>query len=123
MSLLRRRIPQVADRVSRLSPDELAISSITAAELYHGVVQNHVPDTELVRVRSLLDVIPVIDFGVNAAISYGAVRGILERTGQRIGQFDMLIAAHALSIGATLVTHNTREFRRVPDLLVEDWGA
>jgi tRNA(fMet)-specific endonuclease VapC len=71
--------------------------------------------------QSLFEVLPVIDFGSNAAISYGLVRTTLELSGQMIGQFDMLIAAHALSEGATLVTHNTREFRRVTGLSVEEW--
>ena len=115
-------MPRVAERLKTVSADELGVSSITAAELYHGVALNRLPETELQRVRLLLDTVTLLDFGVNAAISYGVVRGMLERAGQVIGQFDMLLAAHALSVGATLVTHNTREFRRVPGLLVEDWG-
>jgi tRNA(fMet)-specific endonuclease VapC len=113
----------VAERLSELSPDDLAVSAISAAELYHGVVRSNAADTELDRVRSLLEIVRVMDFGTNAAISYGLVRGMLERGGQLIDQVDMLIAGHALSLGATLVTHNTREFRRVPGLLIEDWGA
>jgi tRNA(fMet)-specific endonuclease VapC len=113
----------VAERLSELSPDDLAVSAISAAELYHGVVRSNTADSELDRVRSLLEILRVMDFGTNAAISYGLVRGMLERGGQLIGQVDMLIAGHALSLGATLVTHNTREFRHVPGLLVEDWGA
>lgn len=71
--------------------------------------------------QSLLEVLRVLNFGTDAAISYGVVCTLLERTGRAIGRFDMLIAGHALSEGATLVTHNTREFRRVPGLVVEDW--
>ena len=112
----------MAERLSKLSPDDLAVSAISAAELYHGVARSNRGDSELGRVRSLLDILRVLDFGTNAAISYGLVRGVLERSGQLIGQVDILIAGHALSLGATLVTHNTREFRRVPGLLVEDWG-
>lgn len=123
VSLLRRRLPQVAERLKNVSPDELAISAVSAAELYHGVGQSNFGDVELARVRELLEVVAVLDFGTNAAISYGVVRRVLERTGNVIGQFDMLIAGHALSVGATVVTHNTREFRRVPGLVVEDWGA
>ncbi len=121
MSLLRKRYPRVADRLSRLSADEVAISSITAAELYHGAALSREPEQELRRVQSLLDVLRVIDFGSDAAIAYGIVRASLERGGNLIGQFDMLIAAHALSEGATLVTHNMREFERVEGLLLENW--
>jgi len=99
----------------------IAISSISAAELYHGAARSSDPEQELRRMQSLLEVLPVIDFGSDAAISYGLVRALLERSGQMIGQFDMLIAAHALSEGATLVTHNTREFRRVTGLFLEEW--
>ena len=123
VSILRRRLPQVAERLSTLSPDDLAISAISVAELYRGVAQSTLGETELRRVRELLGVLSVLDFGTNAAISYGAVRSVLERTGHVIGELDMLIAGHALSVGATVVTHNTREFRRVPGLDVEDWGA
>jgi len=115
-------MPRVVERLKSVSADDLGVSSITAAELYNGVALNRLPETELQRVRLLLDTVTLLDFGVNAAISYGLVRGTLERAGQVIGQFDMLLAAHALSVGATLVTHNTREFGRVPGLLVEDWG-
>jgi tRNA(fMet)-specific endonuclease VapC len=74
-------------------------------------------------VQSLVEVLNVIDFGTDAAISYGVIRGSLERGGNVIGPFDLLIAGHALSLGATLVTHNTGEFLRVPGLVVEDWAA
>jgi tRNA(fMet)-specific endonuclease VapC len=123
VSLLRRRLPRVAERLTGVSPDALGISAISAAELYHGVGQSNFGDAELGRVRELLEILTVLDFGTNAAISYGIVRRMLEARGLVIGQFDMLIAGHALSVGATLVTHNTREFRRVPGLVVEDWGA
>jgi tRNA(fMet)-specific endonuclease VapC len=113
----------VVERLNELSVDDLAISAISAAELYHGAAHSRARETELRRVRALLEVLTVLDFGTNAAISYGVVRRMLERSGHVIGQFDMLIAGHALSVGATVVTHNTREFRRVPGLLVEDWGA
>jgi tRNA(fMet)-specific endonuclease VapC len=60
-------------------------------------------------------------FDGDAASAYGPLRASLESQGMPIGPIDMLIAAHALSLGATLVTNNEREFRRVPGLLVENW--
>jgi tRNA(fMet)-specific endonuclease VapC len=122
VSFLRKRLPRAAQRLRELSADGIAVSSITAAELYHGAARSRDPEQEVRRIQSLLEVLPVLDFGSNAAISYGVVRGLLERRGQLIGQFDMLIAGHALSEGATLVTHNTREFQRVAGLLLEDWS-
>jgi tRNA(fMet)-specific endonuclease VapC len=63
----------------------------------------------------------VVDFDEAAARHYGDIRAYLERKGQVIGPYDMQIAAHARSQGLTLVTHNTREFSRVPDLALDDW--
>ena len=121
VSLLRGRLPRAAERLRKLSADAIGISSISAAELYHGAARSRDPEQELRKMQSLFEVLPVIDFGSNAAISYGLVRTTLELSGQLIGQFDMLIAAHALSEGATLVTHNAREFRRVSGLSIEEW--
>jgi tRNA(fMet)-specific endonuclease VapC len=106
-----------------VSPDDLAVSSITAAELFHGAARSHDPQKEFRRVQSLIDVLNMMEFGTDAAISYGVMRGRLERQGNVIGPFDLLVAGHALSLGATVVTHNTREFARVPGLVVEDWTA
>jgi tRNA(fMet)-specific endonuclease VapC len=122
VSMLRKRLPRAAVRLSEIPADELAVSSITAAELYHGAARSQAPEQEVRRVQALLAILPVLDFGSSAAISYGVVRGLLERSGQAIGLFDMLIAGHALAENATVVTHNSREFRRVPGLLIEDWG-
>jgi tRNA(fMet)-specific endonuclease VapC len=62
-----------------------------------------------------------LEFGSDAAVSYAFVRSFLGQRGQLIGELDMLIAAHALAKGATVVTHDTRDFMRVPGLVVEDW--
>ena len=64
----------------------------------------------------------VARYGLEAALIYGEIRAGLERGGKTIGPLDMLIAAHALSLGATLVTNNEAEFRRVPDLRSENWA-
>jgi tRNA(fMet)-specific endonuclease VapC len=66
--------------------------------------------------------IPVLPLEVSTGAHYGEVRAALERKGTPIGAYDLLIAAHALSLGLTLVTNNTREFRRVPHLIVENWA-
>jgi tRNA(fMet)-specific endonuclease VapC len=64
----------------------------------------------------------IVAFGPEAAAAYGRIRATLERAGTPIGPLDTLIAAHALSLGVTLVTNNTREFERVPGLRAEDWA-
>jgi tRNA(fMet)-specific endonuclease VapC len=62
-----------------------------------------------------------VSFNENAAAKYGEIRAFLDARGKPIGAYDMMIAAHALSLGLTLVTNNVREFNRVPDLQVENW--
>jgi tRNA(fMet)-specific endonuclease VapC len=121
VSLIRKPSARVLDRVRHLSADEVGVSAITAAELYHGAALSRDPEREFTRVQLLLDPLRIIEFGSQAAIAYGIVRASLERTGTLIGPIDMLIAGHAVSVGATLVTQNTREFERVDGLLVEDW--
>ena len=59
---------------------------------------------------------------VSCVHHYGRIRDVLGKSGKTLGPLDLLIAAHALALGAKLVTHNTREFRRVPDLQIEDWA-
>lgn len=78
---------------------------------------------QLGQIENLLTLLDVLPFDLECAASYGILRGILEHRGQLIGQMDMLIAAHALTLPATLVTHNVREFSRVPGLSIEDWTA
>lgn len=121
VAILRRRLPQTVRRVRAAGIGELAISSISAAELFHGVARSAEPLAERRKVAELLAAVGTIDFGRNAAIAYGFVRGHLERRGQLIGPLDLLIAAHALAEDATLVTQNVREFTRVPGLKLENW--
>ncbi len=104
-----------------MSADDLGISAVSAGELYHGAAKSAQPQAEMRKVQELLILLRPIDFGSEAALAYGLVRSFLEGKGQVIGPLDMLIAAHALSEQAILVTHNTREFGRIPDLHVEDW--
>lgn len=123
ISILRNRLPHATERLRATHIEDLAISSISAAELYHGASRSVNSEREIRRIQDLLTLVRLVEFGSDAAISYGFVRSVLERTGQVIGLMDMLIAAHALAIGAIVVTHNTREFRRVPGLEVENWNA
>jgi tRNA(fMet)-specific endonuclease VapC len=121
VSILRNRLPRAVRRLREAGIDELAISSISAAELYHGAAKSRDPERETRKIQDLLTLIRPIEFGSTAAIAYGFIRSFLERQGQSIGPFDMLIAAHALSEDATLVTHDVREFGRVPGLSIENW--
>lgn len=104
------------------SVGDIGISSITLAELRFGVEKSR----QVEKNRQALDefVLPleIADFDENAADSCGKVRTALEKQGTPIGSMNMLIGAHALSLGATLVTNNTSEFRQIAGLRIEDWS-
>lgn len=118
--LIRRPDSALARRVSALEPGSVAISVIVAAELRYGVERRR--SERLTRqVETVLSAIDVLPLEEPADRHYGAVRSGLERIGRPIGRNDLLIAAHARALGATLVTNNVDEFRRIPDLAVEDW--
>jgi tRNA(fMet)-specific endonuclease VapC len=115
------RYPAVADRIQRSLPADLCVSSIVAAELRYGADNSRYPVRNHSRLDVLLGEIRCLDFDLAASAAYGALRVGLERKGQPIGAHDMLIAAHAISAGAVLVSDNVREFARVKGLSVENW--
>ncbi len=100
--------------------DTICISIIVAAELCYGCAKKASPAL-LQRVGEFLSEVPVLPFGIPADSAYGAIRADLEAAGRPIGSNDLLIAAHARSLDATLVTANTREFQRVTGLSLENW--
>jgi len=100
---------------------EICVSAITFAELAHGAKKNLNAEKSLQLLNDFMFSIDVMPFDDEAADCYGEIRAALEKKGQVIGTMDMLIAGHALSLGMTVVTHNTREFCRVPRLQIEDW--
>jgi tRNA(fMet)-specific endonuclease VapC len=108
----------VSRRIGR-SPD-VATSIIVAAELRYGAELKRSPELTK-RVRRALELIPVFPFMEDADARYAALRADLRRRGRPIGANDLLIAAHALALDATLVTDNVREFERVDGLRVENW--
>jgi tRNA(fMet)-specific endonuclease VapC len=101
----------------------VGVSSITVAELQYGVAKSTRPEQTALALAALLAPLDVLAFDDGAAAVYGAVRAGLERTGTPIGSMDLLIAAHALALGRTVVTNNTREFSRVAGLKVENWAV
>ena len=100
--------------------DQLCVSSITAGELYTGAMKSNRP-ANLGDLNLFLLSMTIADFDLEAARAYGFLRSRLEAIGQSIGPLDLLIAAHAVALGATFITNNVREFIRVPELRVEDW--
>lgn len=121
-SLVTQPAGHVATRVASRHSQEFGLSVIVVAELRYGAERRGSArlSNQLNAVLSVIDVYP---FDEPADRHYGAIRNELERIGQPIGHNDLLIAAHARALGATLVTGNIREFARVPGLVVEDWRA
>ncbi len=119
-----KRKPQsVLSRLRELKPGDVGMSVITYLELAYGALKSLQPDRNLAKIDELRTVIPVEPLESGAAIHYGQIRSRLEREGRPIGAYDLLIAAHALSLGVVLVTNNTREFKRIPELRLENWVA
>ena len=123
VDLLRGRLPYVLDRVRLVPMDEIAVSTISLAELLYGAAKSSDPARHETIIAHFLAPFAMLLFDTDAAKAYARVRADLTRAGRPIGPLDMLIAAHALSVGAAVVTANEREFRRVPGLRVENWLA
>ena len=116
-----RRPACVLERLLEHDPAEISISSITMAELEYGVFRSSKPEQNRAALLMFLSEISVLPFDAAASLEYGSIRFDLKSKGIIIGGNDMLIAAHARSLGLTLVTHNTKEFSRVENLRLEDW--
>jgi tRNA(fMet)-specific endonuclease VapC len=102
-------------------PEQVSISPIVHYELLFGVCNSKQKQRNQNNLQQFLKYIQVLEWGEEQSIAAASIRCQLSQKEQLIGHDDMLIAAHALSLSATLVTHNTREFERVDGLLLEDW--
>jgi tRNA(fMet)-specific endonuclease VapC len=102
-------------------PADFALSAIVAHELYYGAYKGSRTSENLARIEALR--FEVLTFDTEDARHAGEVRAALAAAGTPIGPYDVLIAGQAIARGLILLTHNTREFQRVPALLVEDWEA
>ena len=111
----------VRQRMSALMPTDCGISTVSLYELFSGVERCSQPATERQKVERFISVMHLLPFDADAAQHAARVRWILEKTGKVIGPYDLMLAGQALSLGVTLVTHNTDEFQRVPSLQLEDW--
>lgn len=101
---------------------QMCISSITLAELLHGVEKSAMPDHNLKQIEDFISRLEVLEYGGKAAAHYGEIRADLERKGTPIGVNDLHIAGHARSEGLTLVSNNLREFERVDALRLVNWA-
>lgn len=120
--VIKRKPPEVLERFNQHDVGNIAISSITVAELRYGVEKSQQVARNARALNQFLLPLIIVDFDDDAAETYGRIRAQLERQGSPLGPLDTLIAAHALSLNLTLVTNNTREFARVPGLTLQDWS-
>ena len=118
--LIRNPSGAAAQRIAQLGAKGICTSIVVACELRFGARRKG-SETLTLRVEQLLASLAVLPFGEPADRHYADIRTVLERAGTPIGSHDLFIAAHARSLGLTLVTHNMREFERVPGLRREDW--
>lgn len=119
---IKHRPPEVIAALRQHEADGLGISAITAAELFFGAARSG-SARNLTALAQFLEPLEIADFDRSAAAAYGPLRAALESAGTPIGPLDTQIAAHALALEVTLVSHNTREFSRVPGLKLDDWVA
>jgi tRNA(fMet)-specific endonuclease VapC len=120
--IAKQKPPGVLARFRDLRLGDVGMSVITHLEMVHGAWKSQPREENLERIKELELLIPVLPMDASAGSHYGQLRAELERKGSPIGAYDLLIAAHALSLGLTLVTNNVREFRRIKQLRVENWA-
>jgi tRNA(fMet)-specific endonuclease VapC len=119
--LIKEQPASVLDRFAVHPVGDIGVSVITLAELEYGIAKSSRPARNRAALEQFISPLEVADFDRDATAEYGRVRTLLEKKGQPIGSMDLLIAAHAISLDVTLVTHNMREFGKVPGLRMEDW--
>ena len=116
--------PQLINKIKSYSPSDLSLSTVTLAKIYYGIEKSPVKKKErrlkIEHIKSELDIYP---FNEQAAVKYGTIRAALEKRGKPISERDTQIASIALANKLCIVTHNIKEFSRIPKLKVEDWAS
>ena len=119
--LIKKKPQSVLTRINKHKIGDIGISTISVAELSYGVHKSRLRDQNQHALLQFIAPLVIAEFDTDAAFAYGQIRADLEVEGSPIGSLDTLIAGHALSLGATVVTNNEREFLKVPELKVENW--
>ena len=120
--IIKRKPDGVLRHFQRYRPGDIGISSITLAELQYGVAKSQAKERNAEALSEFLIPFEIFPFGESVTHAYGVIRTHLEKQGKPIGAMDLLIAAHALTLDAVLVTNNVKEFERVPGLKIENWA-
>ena len=119
--IIKQKSLKVLIHFKKYSVGDIGISSITLAELQYGVAKSLYAHKNQLALNEFILPLEIAGFDEKAAMTYGTVRSYLEKIGKPIVSLDALIGAHALSLGVTLITNNTREFKRIKKLKVVDW--
>ena len=119
---IKRNQSEIVRRLERTRPQDLAISSAVAAELWTGVMKSRERRRNEQALNEFLAFVEVLDWPSDAARVCGEIRAALQAKGRPIGAMDLLIAAHTIHVRAALATRNRDEFERVEDLRIESWG-
>lgn len=120
--IIKKQPPRVLGHLMKLQPSEVGLSVVTLSELAYGVQKSSAPEKNRGALELFIAPFQVFEYSRKASFIYGEVRAALERKGTPIGAMDLMMAAHALALGATLVSNNLREFRRVHGLTTENWA-
>lgn len=120
--IIKAKPENVLAKFHEFKPGDICISSITMAELEYGVEKSQHKAQNRLALAGFLSAIEIVPFSQKAAAEYGKIRAHLEKEGNIIGAYDLMIGAHALSEHLVLVTNNLREFQRIPGLPLENWA-
>lgn len=119
--IIKKKPEKVFQRFRMLKAGDVCISSITLAELEYGVQKSEYKERNSIALTCFLAPVDILAFNDMAALEYGRIRADLEKSGNAIGSYDLLIAAHCLAEDLTLVSNNTAEFQRIAGLRLENW--
>ena len=119
--IIKQKPIEVFEKFRSLHVGDVGISAITLSELEYGVQKSRYSKKNKQALQEFLLPLEIYEFDYKSAIVYGTVRAYLEKSGTPIGALDTLIASHALSLGISIITNNEKEFKRVPNLKVENW--
>lgn len=118
---MKNQYPELTKRLMTHDPSELLLSSVTVFELEYGAAKSHWGERTHQKMLLFLAPFTILPFDSEDAFSAGKIRGLLTQKGTPIGPYDVMIAGQGLAKSLTVITHNVKEFSRVPNLKVEDW--
>lgn len=120
--IIKKNPERVLAHFKSLKLGDLCISSVTLAELWYGVEKSQHHQKNKAALEEFILPLEIMNFNEEAASHYGLIRTYLEKKGSPIGPLDLMIAAHAQATHSILVTNNSKEFSRIPNLEVENWA-